>query len=164
MPQNPGQSQSVTDAIQRRQQGGSSPALNQVSPGAAMANPLPQPIPQSQMTQASAPVGAPTPEAPRMPKFEPQDRQDLITVALIEQLKNDAKLVKEQGKAAAGETQQPPTPQAPAQPAPMGGGAGSFSLSPGFEQPMATSQMQSNYGSGMGSDYSGMSGYGSGRM
>jgi len=148
---NPGLSKEVQDAITRRS--GPQPALNQVSPGAATAQ-LPQPTPQSQMTQASAPQGSPAGEVPKMPRFEPQDRQDLITVALIEQLKNDAKLIKEQGKMARGETQKPPAPQ------PQGGGG--FSMSPGFTQPMPVNMMQGNYAGGMGKDYGGANNYGKG--
>lgn len=155
---NPGLSPAVQEAFARRQQGAPTPAMGQVSPGAAMANPVPQPMPQSQLTQASAPQGAPTGEALKAPKFEPQDRTDLITLALIEQMKNDSKLEKEKTKMA--ESQ--PSPQ-PSQP-PVGGGSpiGGFSLSPGFTQPMAVNQMQGNYQNGMGKDYSGMNNYGKG--
>lgn len=168
MPQNPGMSPEVMEAMARRQGGESSPALQQQSPGAPSAQPMPAPIPQGDMTQASGPQGAVTPEAPSMPKFEPQDRQDLITLALIEQLKNDGKMLKEQGKMAAGTPQTPPAPAPQAGAAmgggggmsynyqrPMGGGGNGFSMSPGYDsQPMARSQMQ---GSG---DYSGMNNYG----
>jgi len=144
----------IMQAMKRRD-GGQTPP-----PDAPISQPV-QPMPQGEMTQASGPAGAATPQAPKMPKFEPQDRQDLITVALIEQLKNDGKLVKEQGKAPVGAPQTPPAPQQPA-PAPQGQamGGGSFSMSSGFEQPMPVNQMQSNYGNGMGKDYSGLSGYG----
>jgi len=143
MPANPGLSPEVQAAIQRRQ--GAQPALNQVSPGAASATGIPAPTSQSDMTQASAPSG----QAPSMPKFEPQDRIDLITVALVEQMKNDAKLEKEKGKVARGETQSPPPAPAPAPApqAPQGGGTGMFN------QPMPRSKMQG--------DYTGLSGYGS---
>ena len=84
-------SPAVQQAMQKRS---GSPALGQVSPGAPMANPVPQPGNPSSVNQASAPSGQGA-EAPVMPKFEPQNRKDLITMALIEQLKNDNKLDKE---------------------------------------------------------------------
>ncbi len=157
-------SPAITEAFARRQQGAApTPALQQVTPDAPMANPVPQPMPQSEMTQASAPQGAPAGEAPKAPKFEPQDRTDLIVLGLIEQMKNDNKLQKEKTKL----DQAQPMPQAPQMPQgggnpymkPMGGG---FSLSPGFEQPMSTNQMQGNYQNGMGKDYSGANNYGKG--
>ena len=167
-PSNPGQSAAVQAALARR--GGSAAgqgALTQVSPGAPMQNPVPQPMNLSEMTQASAPSGSPTPQAPTAPKFQPQDRTDLITLALIEQMKNDNKLTKEQAKM--GATPAPSEPLMPTEPAmtsPMGGG-NEFSAS--WNQPtpstsMPTSQKQSDYGSGMGRDYSGMSNYGTGKM
>lgn len=157
MPANPGLAPAVQAALQRR--GSSVPTLGQVSPGAAMANPVPQPMNPSEMTQASAPSGTPTPTAPTLPKFEPQDRTDLITVALIEQMKNDNKLVKEQTKMSQAAPQPSPQPAAPAPMPPMGGGG----FSAAWSQPMATSSMQGNYQYGMGKDYSGMSNYGRGK-
>ena len=149
---NAGMSRAVQQAMQRR----SDPALGQVSQGAAMANPVPQPSNPSDMTQASAPADS---AAVEMPKFEPQNRKDLITLALIEQLKNDNKLDKEKMKMATQPMPEPAQasvapPAPPAEPSmpqqPMGGGIG---------QPMARNQMQSNYNSGA---YSGLNNYGKG--
>jgi len=160
---NPGLSPELLEAQRRRSQGNPSPALNQMSPGAANASSLPQPATPSSLTQASAPGG----EAPAMPKFEPQNRKDLIVMSLIEQLKNDNKLDKEKMKmatqpmpepaqASVAPPSQPTQTQAPQTPS-MGGGG--FSLSPGIQQPMARNQMQGDYGSGMGKDYSGLNNY-----
>ena len=160
---NPGLSPELLEAQRRRSQGNPSPALNQMSPGAANASSLPQPATPSSLTQASAPGG----EAPAMPRFEPQNRKDLIVMSLIEQLKNDNKLDKEKMKmatqpmpepaqASVAPPSQPTQTQAPQTPS-MGGGG--FSLSPGIQQPMARNQMQGDYGSGMGKDYSGLNNY-----
>lgn len=162
---NPGLSPEILEAMKRRQMGAPAPALNQTSPGAAMSQPLPPPMPQSEMTQASAPSGPPTGQPAQTPKFQAQDRKDLIVQALVEQLDNDNKLDKEKSKMA---TAQPsPMPEAPmgggmpyAYQKPMGGG--NFSMSPGYEQPMPVNQMQGDYESGMGKDYSGMNNYGQG--
>jgi len=148
MPQNPGLSPAVQQAMQRRS---GSPALSQVSPQAPMANPVPEPANPSSLNQTSAP---PSEQAPKLPKFEPQNRKDLIVTALVEQLENENKLEKEQMKMA----QQPAPEPAPMQ-APVGGGA--TQLSPGFNQPMAKSSMQSDYGFG---NYSGLTGYGNGNF
>lgn len=155
---NPAMNPAVQQALARR--GGAAAgqgALTQVSPGAPMANPVPQPMNPSEMTQASAPSGGATPTAPTAPKFQPQDRTDLITLALIEQMKNDNKLTKEQTKMGAIPT--PPSPSTPAPEAlpmtpglPMGGGSAL--------QPMARMSMQGDYNSGLGKDYSGMNYYG----
>lgn len=150
MPANPGMSPEVQQAFARRQMGATpTPALNQMSPQAAGAPPVPPPMPQSEMTKASAP-----PQAPAQ-KFQAKDRKDLIVMTLVEQLKNDNKLDKEQA------TMAQPSPM------PMGGGyppvsGGGFSMSPGYEQPMPINQMQSDYGNGLGRDYSGLSNYGRG--
>jgi len=149
---NPGLSSAVQAALQRR--GGAAAgqgALTQVSPGAAMANPVPQPMNPSDVNMASAP---PSTQPVQMPKFEPQDRTDLITLALIEQMKNDTKLTKEQTKLASQPAPQPMA-QAPTT-LPMGGGGMSWSNT----QPMARSQMQGDYMGGMGKDYSGVNEYG----
>ena len=85
-------SQEIMEAMKRREGGQApNPALNQAPPTVGLSQPMPAPTPAGDMTQASGPSGPPTPEAPTMPKFEPQDRQDLITVALIEQLKKRGK-------------------------------------------------------------------------
>jgi len=153
---NPGLSPELLEAQRRRSQGNPSPALNQMSPGAANASSLPQPATPSSLTQASAPGG----EAPAMPRFEPQNRKDLIVMSLIEQLKNDNKLDKEKMKMATQPMPEPaqasvaPPPQAVPQAQPQGGGG--FSLSPGI-QPMARNQMQGN-----NQNYTGLSNYGKG--
>lgn len=155
---NPGLDPNVQAALQRRGlSAGGTGALTQTSPGAAMANPQPAPMDPAAMSQASAPTGTPAPTTP--PKFEPQDRTDLITVALIEQMKNDNKLVKEQTKQAQASPQPAPAPApAPAMP-PMGGGKPTApTWTGGWSQPMATSQMQGGYG--MGKDFTGMNNYG----
>lgn len=174
MTENPGFSNPALDgnvqaALARRGLGsaGGQGALTQTSPGAAMANPTPAPMNPSDMTQASAPSGTPAPTAPALPKFEPQDRTDLITVALIEQMKNDNKLVKEQTKMAAAPAPAPsPSQPAPTMPPsqnmpPMGGG-GVWSTGSTWNQPMPKNAMQGNYQSGLGKDYSGMNNYGKG--
>lgn len=156
---NPGMDPNVQAALQRRGvSAGGNGALTQVSPQAPMAQPVPQ-IDPSAMTQSSAPAGPPTPTTP--PKFEPQDRTDLITMALIEQMKNDNKLVKEQTKMASAQPAPQAPPVAPINP-PMGGGGPSWSNSWVQPSPMATSQKQGTYNYGMGTDYSGMTNYGNG--
>lgn len=152
---NPGLSPAVSAALQRRGLGvaGGQGALTQVSPQAPVQNPVSQPMSPSSLTQASAPQGTPAPTTPITPKFEPQDRTDLITLALIEQMKNDNKLVKEQTKMA-----QSPSPAPTPSPVPMGGGSMNFPS--GWSQPMATSQMQGDYNYGLGKEYSSINSYG----
>lgn len=128
MPQNPGLSPEVQEAMKRRQQGSGSPQLGQVSPQARMSGDMAQPSPMSELTKASAPPA-------KQPKFEPQDRKDIILQALIDQLDIENKSQEQQG---------------------MGGGG--FSLSPGMEQPMSPAKMQGDYG--VAKDYSGMNNYG----
>lgn len=174
--QNPGLSPAVQEAIQRRQQGNPQPALNQVSPQAAMAQPMPQPATDSSLNKSSAPQSMP------QEKWTPTNQDDAIVAALIEKMKNNDKLRKEQATMAAQPSPQPgqggggylehkipklmsegyPQKQAVAIAYSMKerGKGGGFSMSPGYEQPMAVNQMQSNYQSGMGKDYSGMNNYG----
>ncbi len=57
MPQNPGLTPEIQEAFAKRDE--ATPMLNQVSPGAPSSQGLPQPTPQGQMTQASAPSGPP---------------------------------------------------------------------------------------------------------
>jgi hypothetical protein len=132
--QNPGMAQAVQAAMDRRGMGpGATQAgqgqLTQASGGAPMQNPLPQPTAPSDLNKASAPQGA----APSQPeKYMPKNQQDMIVMALIEQLKNTHKLEMEKTKIdqpSAGvmpvaQTQPPAAPPAPpmGQP-PMGGGA-----------------------------------------
>jgi hypothetical protein len=168
---NPAMNPAVQQALARRGIGSAAQgqgALTQVSPGAAMANPVPQPMNPSEMTQASAPQGGPTPTAPQMPKFQPQDRTDLITLALIEKMKNDGKMAKEQTKM--GATPAPAPSEAPAAPStdmstplPMGGGSATTFTSNWSQPSQSVSQQQSNYNYGMGKDYSGMNNYGQGK-
>lgn len=87
---NPGLSPEVQEALQRRGMTGGSPALNQMSPQAATANPITPPATPSSLNQASAP------QASQPQKFEPQSQDDIIVSALIEQLKNNGKERKEQ--------------------------------------------------------------------
>lgn len=153
----------VLQALQRRS-GAPTPQLNQMTPGSAGAPDIPQPMPMSEMTQASAP---PQSEPVQQSKFQASNQDDAIVLALIEKMKNNDKLKKEQTQMA---PQPAPAPQAP--PSPMGGGGqsyhqynkggGGFSLSSGYDQPMPVNQMQSNYNGGLGKDYSGLSNYGKG--
>lgn len=108
---NPAMSPAVQAALQRRMPPqGDQGQLDQTSPDARMANPSPQPTNPSDATRAITPPAAP------QPKFEPQNRKDLITMALIEQLKSDNKLEQQGG-------QVPPAPTPQSQPMPaMGGG------------------------------------------
>ena len=88
---NPGMSQEIMQAMQRRAMGAGAPQLQQVSPQARAGQPIPQPVPQGEVNQAAAPQQA------RPQKFQPQDRRDLIIMALIEQLKLDNKLESQGG-------------------------------------------------------------------
>lgn len=156
---NPGLSPEILEAMRRRQMGAPAPALNQTSPDAAMANQVQPPAPPSSINQASAPPSA----APvKTPKYQAQNSKEMIVQALIEQLKNDNKLEEQQG-------QMPPQP-APAAAMggggaqyayqkPMGGG-GSYSMSPGYAQPMPKMSMQSDYSQG---NYTGLNNYGNGQ-
>lgn len=87
---NPGISPEIQQALERRGMTGGTPALNQMSPGAATANPVPPPSAPSELNKASAPQGS----APS--KFQPQTQDDIIVGALIEQLKNNQKAKKEE--------------------------------------------------------------------
>lgn len=132
---NPGMSPAVQQAMQRRGIGASAPQLSQVSAQAPMQNPLPQPSNPSDASKSSSiPAAAPQ-------KWQPQNQQDFVVSALVEQLKNTNSLEKEKLKMA----QQPPIPQpsigalptaqtAPSQasPLPMGGGGSSY----GWDNPM----------------------------
>jgi len=152
MPQNPGLEPEVQQAIQRRQ--GPQPALNQVSQGASNAPKMPPPTTPSQISpapQASQPQQA---QAPAKPKYEAQNQDDLIVMALIEKMKTNDKMKKEQITMSA-----QPAPQA-GNSKPMGGS--NFSMSSGFEQPMSVNQMQGDYNFGLGKDYSGVNNFGKG--
>jgi hypothetical protein len=135
---NPGQSPAVAAALARRNTGGPVPQLQQVSPSMPMASGTPpSPIPQSAMDKSSAiPT---TPKAPSQ-KYQPQNQSDMITQALIEQLKGNNQLEKEKLKVAQGQSIQPPTPQVPSfnQASPQNAGSGVF----GAPASMSTSQMQ----------------------
>lgn len=120
-------SQAVQQAMARRGMGGQTPQLSQVSEQAPMQNPVPQPEPASAANKQSAPqVSAP------QQSYKPQNQQDMIVNALIEQLKNTNKLETEKmkmsqaqpsmGAVPVAQTQQPiPAAQAAPQ-MPMGGG------------------------------------------
>lgn len=140
---NPAMAPAVQEAMQRR--AGSPGGLNATSAQAPMANPMPQPSTPSSLGEAPSMGQGSQGSEPKAPKFEPQERKDLIVLALIEQLKNDNKLDKEKSQ----------IPAQPSQPSPAMPSMGGGSLSPGF-QPMARSQMQ---GSG---DYTGLNNYGQG--
>ncbi len=128
---NPSQSPEVAQAMARRQMGSPTPQLNQVSPDAAMQSAVPPPMNQSSMTGNSAP-NAPTGGAPK--GYTPQNQEDMIVSALIEQMKSHGKLKKEQMKIDSGQMAPPQAPQMPPTP-PQGGG---FGQAPS----MPTSQMQ----------------------
>ena len=154
-----GMTPELNQAIARRAGQPGQPALGQTSPTAPTASPVPAPAPLPP-SQASAPTDA---QAVKMPKFEPQNRKDLITLALVEQLKNENKLDKEKAQLGAQPSPEPAQASAAPQAAPSTGGGGvqGFSLSPGFEQPMARNQMQGDYQAG---NYSGLNNYGQGNQ
>lgn len=101
---NPGLTPAVQQALQRR---AGAPQLSQVSPQAPMQNTVPQPMNPSEMTATSNPPASTS--APSQ-KFEPQNQDDMIVMALIEHLKNNTKLKKQEMELSN------PSPQA------MGGG------------------------------------------
>jgi len=108
---NPGLSPAVQAALARRNMGAPIPQLQQVSPSMPMASGTPpSPIPQSAMNKSSA-----MPSQPKAPsqKYQPQNQSDMITQALVEQLKNNNKLEQQKLKVAQGQSIQPPTPQVP---------------------------------------------------
>lgn len=109
---NPGLSPAVQAALARRNTGGPVPQLAQVSPSMPMASGTPpSPIPQSAMTKSSA-----MPSQPKAPsqKYQPQNQSDMITQALVEQLKSNNALDKEKLKVATGgQAFAPSTPQVP---------------------------------------------------
>lgn len=134
--ENPGLSPAVQAALSRRQGGGQpgqmqqgQGALTQASPQAPMQAPTPQPptTPQGQAPNA--------PQA-KAPAYQPQNQEDMIVQALIEQLKNSGKMKKDQMKIDQPSMGTLPvaqtTPQQPSMPAqmppapqgmpPMGGG------------------------------------------
>lgn len=129
---NPGLSGAVQEALQRRS-GAPTPMLSQVSPGAPMQQDVPPPINMSDLTATSAP---PAPTAAPSQKYEPQTQEDLIIMALIEQLKNSGRLKKEELKLAQGQVQAPQVSQSAPQ-----------STEPAFMQApsMAVSSQQSGY-------------------
>lgn len=104
---NPGLSPAVQEAMQRRgmSMGGSTPQLNQVSPDAAMQNPVAQPQAPSDMGMGGGgmPSGGGMPQqsvaqGSAKPKFEPTNQEDFIISTLAEQLKRSHDLKKEQNK------------------------------------------------------------------
>lgn len=103
----------VQNAINRRAMGGMpTPQLSAVTPNMPMASgSLPGNIPQSAMTKSSA-----MPSQPKQPsqKYQPQNQSDMITQALVEQLKSNNQLEKEKLKVATGgQAFAPSTPQVP---------------------------------------------------
>lgn len=108
---NPGLSPAVQEALQRRGMSTSgAPQLNQVSPDAAMQNPVAQPQAPSDMGMGGGGMtggggmpqqGMPAQGAsPAKPKFEPTNQEDFIISTLAEQLKRSHDLKKEQNKMA----------------------------------------------------------------
>ncbi len=134
---NPGMSPAVSAALARRNTGGAVPQLQQVSPSMPMASGTPpSPIPQSAMTKSSA-----MPSQPKAPsqKFEPQNQQDMLVMALTEQMKNNTKLEQQKLKVAQGQSIQPAIPQVPQFNSPPPQNSGNVFGSP---TTMATSNMQ----------------------
>ncbi len=116
---NPAMSPEVQQAMQRRQMGGSTPQLQQQSPQAPGQEVMPPANPSS--------LGQPGPNTPSAPsqKYEPQNQEDVIVQALIEQLKTTQKLKKEtMTMGMGGDQPRTPAPSAP----PMGGESGGQSL------------------------------------
>lgn len=135
---NPGTSPAVSAALARRNTGGPVPQLQQVSPQTPMASgQVPSPMPQSAMTKSSA-----MPAQPKAPsqKFQPNNQQDMLVMALTEQMKTNSKLESEKLKAAQGQSIQPSIPQVPQfnQTPPQNTGSGVF----GSPTTMPTSSMQ----------------------
>jgi hypothetical protein len=132
-------SPAVRAALERRNAGSPTPALQQITPNAQAVNSpvAPNPIPQSAMTKSSAMPT--TPKAPSQ-KYQPTDQASMIAMALTEQLKSLTSLEKEKLKVAQGQSIQPPTPQVPSfnQASPQNAGSGIF----GAPASMSTSQMQ----------------------
>jgi len=103
---NPAMSQAVQEALARRGMAtGGAPQLNQVSPDAAMQNPVAQPQAPSDMGMGGGgmtggggmPQQGMTQGQPK-PKFEPTNQEDFIISTLSEQLKRSHDLKKEQMK------------------------------------------------------------------
>jgi len=111
---NPGLSPAVQAAIGRRSGGSPVPQLQQVSPQAPMASgAVPQPMPTSAMDKKST---VPTTPKTTAQKYVPQNQSDMITSALVEQLKSNNQLEKQKLKVQQGASIQPATPQAPQMP------------------------------------------------
>ncbi len=107
---NPGLSGPVQQAFARRAGGEPQAQAGQVSPGVPGGQQMPPPMPPSQ-------VSAPSQGVPQQQqKFEPQSRQDLIILSLIEQLKLDNAAEKQAVEMS--------------QPAPQGGGMNGGSYGP----------------------------------
>lgn len=112
-------SAAVQSAISRRGSGGQpAPQLASMSPGMPQASGMqPNPVPQSSMTKSSAMPT--TPKAPSQ-KFQPANQQDMLVMALTEQMKSNSSLEKEKLKAT--QPAMPPVPQFN-QPAPQDSGS-----------------------------------------
>lgn len=96
---NPGLSPAVQEALQRRGMSTSgAPQLNQVSPDAAMQNPVAQPPAPSDMGGGSPMPQQGMAQGQPKPKFEPTNQEDFIISTLSEQLKRSHDLKKEQMK------------------------------------------------------------------
>ncbi len=130
----------VTEAVNRRAGGAPTPQLSQVSGDARMASGgVPPEMPMSQMTSTSNPQAAsPT----QSQKYQPQNQQDMIVAALVEQLKSTNSLEKEKMKLSAGQMSQ--TPQM-APETPVGQSQAPTPESYLTTPQMATSQMQSPF-------------------
>jgi len=133
---NPGLSPEVQQALQRRQGGAPTPQLNQVSVGAAQGGQMPPPMAQSGMTQTSTP---PAPSQSGSQKYQPQNQQDMIVAALVEQLKSTNQLEKEKLKMSSGQVQ---SPQSPASTGGASGGTGATPESYLQAPSIPVSQMQ----------------------
>lgn len=130
-------SEAVQNAINRRGGGAPTPQLASVSPGMPMpSGALPNPIPQSAMDKSSA-----MPSQPKAPsqKFQPSNQQDMLVMALTEQMKSNSKLESEKLKTINGQSTQPPIPQVPQFNSPAPQDAGNVFGSPST---MSTGSMQ----------------------
>lgn len=97
---NPAMSPAVQEALQRRgmSMGGSTPQLNQVSPDAAMQNPVAQPPAPSDMSSVGSMPQQGMAQGQPKPKFEPTNKEEFILSTLAEELKRSHDLKKEQMK------------------------------------------------------------------
>lgn len=101
---NPAQDPAVMQALRRRGIGADAPQLSQVSSGAPMQNPVPQPMNPSDLQGSSTPPAQPN--APSQ-KYQPTDKEGMVLSALAEFLKNNQNLEKEKLKLVQGRVPSP---------------------------------------------------------